>query len=629
MKKIIIPITILTAALSLSSCQDFLTKTPETSLSQESFFYTRAELDLWANAIYNDLMPGAADLAEQNADDNCSGSSLSAIQRGTRVATSKSWSEDTWKPLRKINMLLENNKCEDASVRDQYNGVAYFFRALFYYEKVRQYGDIPWYDHVLASDNEADLKKPRDPRGYVMLMVLRDLDKAYELLPAQWESDPVYHLSKDAALALKSRAALFEGTFRKYHAGTVYVPQDEVTYSVNGDDITVSSTYFLQQAADAAGKLVGTRSLYNGNERKLANNATDASYREYFLLEAAESSETILSRRYSGLTPTVVRQGIQFDYKNHRRSASRRFVNHYLLKDGNPIQSRAGYETESYYDSFRNRDPRMAQTLHGPSYLMADVEPNNDPAVIVHPTEQLSWERTFNGYRVIKYISDLTHESATSSTTDYPVIRYPEVLLNYAEAKAELGELTAEDLAKTINVIRARVGMPGLNAVPTTPDNLMAQYYPHAQGSQKAAILEVRRERTVELFCEGFRQWDLLRWGEGDMLTPTQTAGFQGIYIKADEVGTQIDLDKDGKPDLYLYTGSKASGLTVPSTNQIELGGNYTLSEGTKGYLTYWAAEEYKWKPERDYLWPIPADVRTASGFAITQNPGWDDGLDQ
>ena len=621
MKKIIIPFAILTAAFSLSSCQDFLTKTPETSLSPKTYFSSRAELDLWANKIYNDLIPAAGTLAEQNADDNCSASSLTAIQRGTRTASSKAWTSDTWKPLRDINYMLENNKCQDVSVKGQFDGVGYFFRAWFYYEMVRQYGDIPWFDHVIGSTDKESLNRPRDPRGYVMLMVLKDLDKAEELLPAKWPTDPVYHVSKDAALALKSRAALFEGTFRKYHAGTDYVPQDEQTFTVDGESVTISSTWFLQQARDAAAKMVGTRTLYTGNEMGLASKAVDASYREYFILENANPDETILSRRYN--VDVLVRHGIQFDYKNQKRSASIRFVNHYLQKDGKPIQERTGWETLGYFESFRNRDPRMAQTLHGPSFVKADVDAGN-----AHPKEQLSWERNFSGYRIIKYISTTDHETATTSTSDYPVIRYAEVLLNYAEARAELGELNAEDLKNTINVIRARVGMNGLDAVPTTPDVLMAQYYPHATGTQKAAILEVRRERTVELFCEGFRQWDLLRWGEGDFLTPAATGGFQGIYLTAAEVGADIDLDKDGTPDLYVYSGTKGT-TSAPASNQIQLGDTFTLSQGTYGYLTYWKAEDYAWTAGRDYLWPIPADQRTATGFALTQNPGWDDGLDQ
>lgn len=618
MKKIIIPFVFLVAVMAFSSCEGFLTKSPETSLSPDTYFSSERELDLWANKFYSDILPEPGDLVELNADDNGSSSSLSTLQKGTRTPSSKSWSADTWKPLRNINYMLENNKCADAAVKARFDGVCYFFRAWFYFEKVRQYGDIPWYDHVIGSGDVVDLNKPRDSRGYVMYKVLQDLDKAYEMLPARWPSDAVYHVSKDAALALKSRAALFEGTFRKYHAGTAFVPSDTETV----DGVTISSDYFLRQAADAAGKVVGTRKLYTGNTMKLSSVATDASYREYFILEDAETDETIFARRYN--VDLKVRHGLQFDFKNQHRSASLRQVNHYLQADGTPIQDRAGWQTLSYYDVFQNRDPRLAQTIHGPGYLMADI----DETTKLHKTEQLSWERTFNGFRIIKFISDTNHEGATTSTTDYPLLRYPEVLLNYAEAKAELGELTAEDLAKTINVIRARVGMPGIMAVPAAADALMESYYPHAKGAQKAAILEVRRERAVELFCEGFRQWDMLRWGEGALLTPKATGGFQGIYIAADQVGVDIDLDKDGKADLYVYTGAKGS-TKAPSTNQIQLGGGFTLSEGTHGNLTYWAAEDYVWNEGRDYLWPIPADQRTLTEYALTQNPGWDDGLSQ
>ncbi len=607
MKKIFIPLAILAAAASFSACEDFLTKAPETSLSPSSFFTTKAELDLWANKLYNDILPGAEDLAELSADDNGSSASLSAIQKGTRTPSSKSWSENTWKPLRNINYMLENNKCPDESVKGMYDGVCYFFRAWFYYNKVRMYGDIPWYDHVIGSADSLDLKRPRDNRGYVMMKALEDLDKAYELLPAKWSEYPVYHVSKDAALALKSRIALFEGTFRKYHAGTEYVPNDTETY----DEATISSEWFLRQAADAAGKLLGTRKLYTGNTYKLASKAANASYREYFILEDAETDETILSRRYS--VDVLVRHGIQFDFKNQHRSATARFVNHYLQSDGSPIQNRSGWQTLSYADAFANRDPRMAQTLHGPSYVALGESAH----------EQLSFERTFNGYRIIKFISDSNHETATTSTTDYPLIRYAEVLLNYAEAKAELGELTDDDVAKTIDVLRARVGMPAMGTVPTAEDALMSEYYPNAKGSQKAAILEIRRERTVELFCEGFRQWDLLRWGEGKWLTPKATKGVQGIYVPA--LG-EYDLDGDGTMDLLLYKGSKPA-TTAPATNQIEIGGNFTLSEGDKGFLTYYAAEDYVWNESRDYLWPIPADQRSITHGALTQNPGWDDGV--
>ncbi|MBQ9891939.1 MAG: RagB/SusD family nutrient uptake outer membrane protein [Bacteroidales bacterium] len=615
MKKIHIPISLLMAAVTLVSCEDFLTKKPETSLSPGTYFSSDKELELWTNKFYSDIVPEADDEAVINADDNGSTSSLSALQKGTRTPSSKSWSNSTWKPLRDINYMLENMRCEDAGVRARYEGVAYFFRAWFYYNKVRQYGDIPWYDHVIGSSDTEDLNKPRDPRGYVMLKVLQDLDRAYELLPAKWPSDAVYRVSKDAALALKSRAALYEGTFRKYHAGTAFVPVDEQTF----DNVTVSSEWFLGQAADAAGKMLGTRKLYTGNTFGLSPRATDASYREYFLLEDAESDETILSERYN--VDLKVRHGIQFTYKANHRSATVRMVNHYLQKDGKPIQERQGWETMQFYESFIDRDPRMAQTIQGPSTPALEIDAKTGKPGPV--AQKIDFERTFNGYRIVKYISDSGHEGASTSTTDYPLFRYAEVLLNYAEAKAELGQLTDDDVQKTIDVIRARVGMPAMAKVPTTVDPLMAEYYPNAKGTQKAAILEVRRERTVELICEGFRQWDLLRWGEGKWLTPKSTGGVMGIYLPG--LG-EYDLDKDGKIDLCIYQGTKPS-TTAPAANTIEIAGNYSLSNGTSGYLTYYAAEDYVWDEGRDYLWPIPADQRSLTHGALTQNPGWDDGV--
>ena len=615
MKKSILSLSFVFTAFALVSCEDFLTKAPETSLSPDSYFSSKEELDLWANKIYSDVIIAPLTLVQINGDDSGS-SSLSDLQKGSLTPSSKSWSASTWKPLRNINYMLEKNRCSDSSVKSMYDGVAYFFRAWFYFNMVRQYGDIPWYDHVIGSGDAKDLNKPRDPRGYVMLKVMQDLDKAYDLLPAKWESNSVYHVSKDAALALKSRAALFEGTFRKYHAGDVFVPQDEQTF----EQIAISSEYFLRQAVDAGSKMLGRRKLYTGNTLGLASLASNASYREYFILESAETNETILALRYS--QEALVRHNIQFTYKNSRRSASQKFVNHYLQANGEPIQNRAGWQTLQFDQVFKDRDPRMAQTLHGPDFVKVDV----DAATNTHPKEQLSFERTFNGYRVIKYISDSSHEMASTSTADYAVLRYAEVLLNYAEAKAELGELTDDDVAKTIDVIRARVGMPAMKTVPTVTDDLMQQYYPRAKGSQLAAILEVRRERTVELVCEGFRQWDMLRWGEGAMLTPKANGGFRGIYVPG--LG-EFDLDKDGAVDICLYTGTKPAS-SAPATNIIEIGGVVKITGGSgsgDGYLTYFDAEDYIWNEGRDYLWPIPADQRALTQGALSQNPGWDDGL--
>ena len=619
MKRIYYILTALVAAMTFSSCEDFLTKVPKTALSPDSFFITASDLELWTNKFYSDLLEDT-DIAETFADDMM-GSSLSALQKGTRTTSSKSWStpsvnsdgyissNGTFTPLMNINYFLEHSSnCQDEAVREKYNGVAYFFRAYFYYKMVRQYGDMPWYDYVIGSADAASLNKPRDPRGYVMMKVLEDCDKAYERLPEAWAAGPLFHVSKNAAMALKARAALFEGTFRKYHAGTAFVPNDQETYG----DVTVSSEWFLNQAVEAAKTIMGKKSLYTGNTMGLAPIAKNASYREFFVLEDADPNETILGRAYRSDEAVTVRHGIQFDMKNGKRSATQRFVNHYLKKDGTAY-TETELATMEFSAQFQNRDPRLAQTIHGPNYV----------AVAETAHETLDWERTLNGYRVIKYISDASHEGATTSTSDFALFRYAEVLLNYAEAKAELGTLTDADVAATIDLIRDRVGMAKMGKVPTTVDPVMEKYYPNAKGAQKAAILEIRRERTVELCFEGFRQWDLLRWKEGKWLTPASTKGFQGIYLPG--LG-EYDLDKDGKIDICVYQGTKPS-TTAPSSNVLEIGKNWTLTEGTKGNLTYYASENYTWDEGKDYLWPIPEDQRQITNGALSQNPGWSDGL--
>ncbi len=604
MKKIYFILSSILAVFSLASCEDFLKKTPETAMSPSSFFKTEADLELWTNKFYPDILEGTS-IAEIYCDDMM-GTELNALQKGTRTASSKSWTSPsvnssgyitkngTFTPLMNINYFLEHSSnCEDQTVKNKYDGVAYFFRAYFYFTMVRQYGDMPWYDYVIESSDMTSLNKPRDPRGYVMMKVLEDCDKAYECLPEKWGTAPLLHVSKDAAMALKSRAALFEGTFRKYHAGTAFVPQDAETYG----EVTISSEWFLNQAVEAAEKIIGKYKLYDD-------------YRKYFYQEDAPEAETILARAYRTDETVTVRHGLQFNMKNQKRSATQRFVNHYLKTDGTAYTEEQ-LSTMEYLAQFQGRDPRMAMTLHGPTYK----------AVGESSEEQLSWNHTISGYRIIKYIGDSSHDGAETSTSDFVLFRYAEVLLNYAEAKAELGTLTDADVKKTIDVIRARAGVTKMGKVPTEIDPLMEAYYPNATGSQLAAILEVRRERTVELCFEGFRQWDLMRWKEGKWIVPSYTGGFQGLYFPA--LG-EYDLDGDGKKDICLYQGTKPS---TDAVSVIDVSGNWSLTGGTNGNLTYYASESYRWDEGRDYLWPIPADQRQITAGALSQNPGWEDGM--
>lgn len=606
------------SVLAFSSCEGFLDKFPETSLSPETFYTSEKELELATNGFYT-MLPSPDNTTDGALQDNDLEYhvALSSLQMGNRSAENESWSSSTWSNLRALNYYLEHSvNCTSEDIRKKYDGVAYFFRAMFYYEKVRKYGDIPWYDHVISANDKASLYRARDSRGFVMQKIMEDLDKAIEGLPATW-AEGVYRINKYAAYAFKSRVALFEGTWRKYHD----VP-DEIYTKEDGTQMTLSSEYFLTQAADAAKAVIdyGKYKMYKGETI-----VKGQPYRDFFVLEDAETSETILSRRYLYTDEMNIRHGVQFKYKNQRHSLTRALAYHYLMADGTPFQSQEGWQTMQYNQEFKNRDPRMAQTIAAPDYVAVGT----DASTKYYPSCK-DYDRS--GYRPIKYFSDDTHDGAGTSTTDYAIFRYGEVLLNYAEAKAELGEADQTVIDQTVNVIRARVGMPALDVVKAngTPDAFLSSYYTdkHLDGPDKGLILEIRRERTVELVNEGFRLWDMLRWHEGQQLCPASNTlgpGFIGCWFPG--LG-EYDMNNDGTPDLCIYTGSKPS-TDCENTLDVSEGKENTLSEGTSGYLIQFKDQTYKWE-EKDYLYPIPVkqiqiypkDEATGESV-LTQNPGY------
>lgn len=606
------------SVLAFSSCEGFLDKFPETSLSPETFYTSEKELELATNGFYT-MLPSPDNTTDGALQDNDLEYhvALSSLQMGNRSAENETWSSSTWSNLRELNYYLEHSvNCMSEDIRKKYDGVAYFFRAMFYYEKVRKYGDIPWYDHVISANDKASLYRARDSRGFVMQKIMEDLDKAIDGLPVTW-TEGVYRINKYAAYVFKSRVALFEGTWRKYHD----VP-DETYTKDDGTQLTLSSEYFLRQSADAAKAVIdyGKYKMYKGETI-----VKGQPYRDFFVLEDAETSETILSRRYLYTDEMNIRHGVQFKYKNQRHSLTRALAYHYLMADGTPFQSQEGWQTMQYNQEFKNRDPRMAQTIAAPDYVAVGT----DASTKYYPSCK-DYDRS--GYRPIKYFSDDTHDGAGTSTTDYAIFRYGEVLLNYAEAKAELGEADQTVIDQTVNVIRARVGMPALDVTKAngTPDAFLSSYYTdkHLDGADKGLILEIRRERTVELVNEGFRLWDMLRWHEGQQLCPASNTlgpGFIGCWFPG--LG-EYDMNNDGTPDLCIYTGTKPS-TDCENTLDVSEGKENTLSESTSGYLIQFKDQSYKWE-EKDYLYPIPVkqiqiypkDEATGESV-LTQNPGY------
>lgn len=564
-----------------NSCD--LTLLPENAVTPENYFQNKSDLELWTNQFYTLLdEPDAS--AGTNADDMID-KGMGQVIEGTRSAASETgWS---WTKLRHINYFLQHSSnCDDETARNQYNGVAQFFRAYFYFVKVRRYGDVPWYDQVLGSEDQELLVKARDSREFVMDQVLKDFQDAATSLPTKSTETRNTRVTKWAALAFASQAALYEGTYRKYHGLDNYEKYLEIAAST------------ARQFIDESGF-----SLYKEGTEP---------YRDMFCADNAKTTEVVLARAYN-FEGLQLSHSVQFSIANLQMGFTRRFMNHYLMADGTRFTDKQGYETMFYTDEVKNRDPRLQQTVLCPNYIQ-----KGETTVTANDLT------AYCGYRPIKFAGTKDHDGAAKSTSDWPLMRAAEVYLNYAEAKAELGTLKQEDLDISINKIRERAKMPDLNLTDanSNPDPYLAACYPNVeQGTNKGVILEIRRERTIELVMEGLRQWDLFRWKEGKQMF-NHYVPYYGIYVPG--VGT-YDMDGDGKPDLEIYETT----ATSQCDNKKKLDKDIYLSNGTSGYIIGFPKVTYgkDWKEERDYLWPIPADQRVLTQGILTQNPGWEDGL--
>ncbi|PUZ24749.1 RagB/SusD family nutrient uptake outer membrane protein [Chitinophaga parva] len=576
--------------LLLCSCSKFLDRQPLSAISPANGFNTENELQLYVHSFYDPMFPNADNdnngfTSLYNEDiDNMVKNSVADNVYGTRtVPNSAADGNWKWTNLRNINYFLANYTRGgiDTSIANKYAGQAHFFRAYFYTNMVQRFGDVPWYSTYLDISDTTQMTRPRDPRTLVMDSVLVDIDYAIAHLPATKDPGEV---TKYTALALKARLCLFEGTFRKYHREFNLPDADR----------------FLSQAADAA------QTLMNLNVYKIYRTTAAVSYRDLFASLTPVTDEVILYRQYSNslqkfhnvnyytLTPSYGKPGME-----------KRLVNSYLMKDGSRFTDKPGYATMQFYDECQNRDPRLAQTIRTPGYKRINS------TLTVPPM----YNGTMTGYQIVKYVTSTADDAYTRNYNPLSIFRYGEVLLVYAEAKAELGTLTQDDVNKSIKLLRDRVDMPNLDlaAANANPDPYLASQYTNVTGANKGVILEIRRERRIELVMEGFRWNDLMRWKEGHLLTDV----FKGAYFP----GTgNYDLDGDGKVDLVIYTGTQPSGS---GPQYLKLGTDIVLENGESGgNITVNANIPKKFREDRDYLYPIPTQELLLNQN-LKQNPNW------
>lgn len=580
------------AALLLAGCSKQLDQLPQDTASNPAVFGSEQGLQLYSNSFYN-ILPSAG--TQVRGDDMSDFAARTQVPDfllpgayGPRQSTG--W---TWTDLRNINYFIANctNPAVSESVRNNYIGLARFFRAWFYFDKLKRFGDVPWIS-TLMDVTDSSLYKGRDSRVLVVDSMLADLDFAAQNITTT--SDATRSLiTKDIVYAFISRVCLFEGTFRLYH--------DE--YSLKG-----TSSGLLQKAADAAQKIMdeGTFSLNQ-------TGGTELSYRSLFISKVPPASEVMLAVICDGTLGVYNDANWYWTSSTYgaRVSFTRTFVNTYLNIDGTPFTDKAGYDTMTFVNEVKNRDRRLQQTIRMGSYQRLNSGTyESAPPVFSY---------TYTGYQPIKWATDDgSMDGGTKNENSPPLIRYAEVLLNYAEAKAELGTLTSEDWAKTIGALRARAGITGgLTSLPTVADPyLKANYF----DISNVPLLEIRRERGIELALEGFRFNDIVRWKAGKLMEQQ----WNGMYVPALDV--PMDLNGDGKADVCFYKtlpATQADGVTYVnvSENVGAVVNPQRLAQDAKGELTWLTNIVRKWD-DKYYLYPIPESDRLMN-TALGQNPGW------
>jgi len=592
MKNYIIKFGLFFFATSLFySCNDdFLERYPLDNVSSQTFWNSENDLKVYNNSLYN-LARDDNNVPIMMAHDEGYWSSRFSIwyldeftdniaPRAPRhtfyqqvragkqiVPTGPSWyGYKGWNFVREINVGLANyNKANlTQAIIDKYAGEAKLFRGWFYGEKVEKFGDVPWVGKPLNIDSP-ELNAPRTPREIAMDSVLADLNFACEHVPADWgDGHAPGRLDKWCALLVKSRICLFEGTWRKYHGGS------------NAD-------FWIQEAADAAREIMdnGPYSLYSTGDIENDYNAYQR------ILDLTGNPEVMYWRKYKVGIVTNVIQGYHALYNG---GATKSMVEDYLCTDGLPITLSPLYKgDDKIEDVFENRDPRLRQTILDPLDKEKYNYFNGDAFEYPRFPGMSGFIKSETGYIIIKNYNsfDMIGKAYNTGETPAIILRYAEVLLNYAEAKAELGGISQYDLDISINLLRDRVGMPhmDLNNIPVDPR--------YTSDGVSPLIVEIRRERRIELFMEGFRYFDLMRWKQGKKLeqpdlgirwNDAAIARYPGATIR-----TSVD-PASGKTYIDVYAGSD------------------------------WANPVFD--ENKNYLWPIPLSALSQNSN-LKQNPGW------
>ncbi len=579
----------------LCACENYTNLSPMDSFTDESYWNTPNDLKLYANGLYGLLSkpdPNLDGESDNFVTTNYSSylfNELTIPEEAPDTTTSMTpYNRWYWGDVRSCNyFLMRYNRVKGAETEiNRYVAEVRFFRGLIYFDLIKSYGDVPWYDKDLQTTDRDELYKARDSKDEVLGHVIEDFEYAIEHLPEKSLSESG-RLNKDAARTQLARICLYFGTYKKYHHET--------------GTGNLTSQALLEKAVTLTNTIInsGNYDIVKGEDSgcdQLAYDGYPLYYSNLFTQEDLSSNkECILARFYEAdvLTHQLGRQ-----VQEHGLGLSKDFAESFLMKDGTPIYNTgSGYHGDEDMDAeLAERDPRMYQIIdnnHRPYYVRNGERVHNELA------NEVGSSKGVTGYQCVKFhAANTIQQEANNSTYDWFVYRYAEVLLIHAEANAELGTCTQEVLDKTVNKLRDRVGMAHLTTSPVADARPVDYGY-----TVSNLIYELRRERRIELIAEGFRMDDLKRWNGmkvmenpktmfGIKITPTVISQYPANTFTGENARPTIEYQ--GANYLYQYKSSKSLD-----------------DAGRK-----WFDKDRRW------LLPIPTQELTLNKH-LDQNPNW------
>ena len=641
----------------LPACDDFLDEEPQSEVSPEKYLLNESQLEAYVNKYYADYDNWKSDSDDKGGmipsfwgsengstykDDNAT---------DNRQGTNGRYLKDTWTVAQSggkwnftnINALnyylqtvvprLENGELTGTESNLKHLvGEGYFLRALEYFFRLQRLGDFPIVKTVLPDEQEALTEaSKRSPRNEVARFILSDLDQAISLMNNNVKKT---RLSKNAALLLKSRVALFEATWEKYHAGTALVPNGtgwpgagkdyNAGYQFPSGSIEKEIEFFLTEAMSAASQVADAVQLTENNQiiRDQASKGKNPYYDMFASHDPSGYSEVIMYRGYD-LSLNNSHHFNHYLYSGGNTGYTHQFEQVFLMENGLPIYAAgSGYAGDDYItDTKIGRDWRWRLFMKAPKEAKAV---DNIATVEYFPEAPRLYvsdakNATSTGYIQGKgYSLDYNDQLLGKDQTAFVVYRASEAYLNYIEASyLKNGNIDAT-ADKYWKALRARAGVDTdyqktINATDMSKEALNGwDAYSHG-ALVDATLYNIRRERRCEFIGEGFRYMDLIRWRALDQLNGYQLEGAKIFGPMKSIFGDNLKYDQADEKNNNVSSPSLSDYLRpnqVTSTNQYYNG------------LYFYEAHYLDPIAVQHFMITSP-DGSTVSQSPIYQNPGW------